>query len=93
MPRAKAPTLDLPKPVPRAVACEHLGISPQTFGRHWDEVFTDYRPRPADPKELRGRRRKVMDDELRVAVENGGDQDRARAAGAVLAFRRQAKRV
>lgn len=63
--------------LPLFAACDALDISPSTFGRRWQAVFTDPRPkidrRPGVP-------RKVFEDELKVAVEEG--------AAAVLLFRR-----
>lgn len=58
-------------------ALDVLGCSKTTFKRKWLEVFTDARP-PEDRRERCGR--KVFEDELSVAVEDGSD--------AVLTFRR-----
>lgn len=71
-------------------ACERLGISADTFARHWSQVFTD--KRPLGPGR-HGRPRQVFSDELDLAVEYGGEQDRERAAAAVLDLRKTKKRV
>ena len=59
------------------VACESLAISHDTFSRHWQEIFTETRE-PADRR--KGVPRKVFEDELSVAVEEG--------RAAVLTFRK-----
>lgn len=58
-------------------ACDALAISRWTFWMKWHDVFTD----PRQPDDRRpGCERKVFEDELSVAVEEG--------AAAVLTFRR-----
>ena len=78
------------KPTPRLTtrlvklkeACHALGISDDTFSRRWADVFTETR----DASERRhGIHRKVFEDELAEAVNNGGG---TRAMAAVRAFRR-----
>lgn len=57
------------KLVGRAAACEHLGICPRTFSRHWANVFTD--PRGPESR-AKGAARRVYEDELAAAVDGGG---------------------
>lgn len=71
---------------PLPCACTALAVSRMTFWRHWQTVFTD----PRNPNHGQTVGRKVFEDELVVAVENGGG-DRAKAA--VLALRKQLGRV
>lgn len=67
--------------VHRREACRQLGIERDTFWRVWHSVFTD----PRDPEDRRpGVERKVYDDELQIAVTNGGGR---RARTAVLNYR------
>lgn len=67
--------------------CDALGISEDTFSRHWQGVFTETR----DPAEKRkGVHRHVFEDEVAEAVNAGGG---ARGRAAVLTFRRTMRRL
>lgn len=71
----------------RKDACLALGISHDTFQRLWSSVFTDLRT----PDERKSRTdRLVAKDELAVAVKYGNGE---RARAAVLAFRKQQRRM
>lgn len=71
----------------RKDACRALGICNDTFQRLWNSVFTDHRTK----EERRpGCKRLVPKDELAVAVEYGNGE---RARAAVLAFRKQQRRM
>lgn len=65
----------------RREACETLGICDRTFQNVWADIFSD----PRDPAErVKGKPRKVREDELNVAVNDG--------RLAVLAYRRKVGR-
>jgi hypothetical protein len=68
--------------VSQAEACADLGICRLTFHRRWASIFSDPRD-VADRK--RGVPRKVREDELRVAINDG--------RLAVLAYRRSVGRT
>lgn len=78
MPRAAKVVTKLVK---MRASCETLAISRPTFWRRWHSVFTD----PRGSGDVRhGVERKVYEDELAVAVEEGGGES---ARLAVIAYR------
>lgn len=87
MPRTLTPSRPvIVRCVPKPEACRSLGISDRSFERHWQDTFTDKRPK--DVRGLgRGSRRMVFEDELAEACANGGGVLQA-AKVAVLNFRR-----
>ena len=64
--------------------CRILGISEDTFSRHWQSVFTENR----DVEERKkGAHRRVYEDETAEALNAGGGTSSA-AKGAVLTYRK-----
>jgi hypothetical protein len=68
-------------------ACHALGISHDTFDRHWREVFTETR---SAEERRKGVHRHVFEDELAEAVDHGGG---VRGRAAVLTFRQNVGRL
>lgn len=71
MPAALKSRSKLPALLPLTEACRILGISVDSFNRHWRNTFTDFR--------TDGRQRRVSEDELKTARKHV-DPSEARAA-------------
>ncbi len=83
MPRTLKPST-IVRCIPKREACRFLGISDDSFEKHWQNTFTDKRP---ENQRGKGSRRMVFEDELREACANGGGVLHG-AKVAVLNYRR-----